>query len=208
MDKQSTRLKFDVLSVRVGEQVFPDSALPRKCPKPEFLTGHLAVPGPVSEAVVIVCVIAAEEIVELSHNVVGLAAPKGIIRIGRQKPAGVVNRPGKCFSTMTQILIAGYAQLQINARKCRRRHPVVVRLRERSGVGPKNIRLKDRFVGRKTDLDAPVGSGREIHGPDKTAHASVRILYQLVIDGAGGRRCMPDYPEIEFDSSRRPWSAK
>jgi hypothetical protein len=158
----------------------------------------------VSEAVAVVVVVPAEEIVQLTHDMVGLVSGERVVHIGGQVPARAVDRPVSSGSGMCEKSVARDGHLEVVARERRRGHPVVVGLLERGGVVPENLRLEVGTIGGQADLHAPVGAGRKVHRPNEAAHTPIGVLAQHVIDGCGRGRRVADHAEVELDPARGP----
>ena len=208
LHEQSSRLVFDVLAVGVGEEFLPNTALAGQRPEPELLARHLLVARPMAEAVIVVVVVAAEEVVQLAHDVIGLVSGKSVVVVDGQEAAGAVDGPRTLRSRMGEKSVPRYEHLEVVARERRRRHPVVIGLLERGGVVPQDVGLEVGAVGGQADLDAPVRAGRQVHRPDDTAHAAIGVLAQYVVDGCGGGRGVADHAEVEFDPARGPRPAQ
>ena len=204
LDQEPPRLELDVLAVGVGQQILPHAARARERPQPHLLAGHVLIARPVAPAVAVVVVVAAEEVVQLAHDVVGLVPPEGIVAVERQEAALFVEGPGSFPARMLQIGAAGHEDLEVVLRERRRRHPVVVRLLQRRRVVPERTGLEVRLVRGQPDLDAPVRARRQVHRADEGAHAAVVVLAQRVVDGGGGRRRVADDAEVELDAARGP----
>ena len=70
LDEHTPGLVFDILPVRVRQQVLPHTALTRERPQPQFLAGHILKTGPVTESVVFIGIVTAEVVVVFTDHVV------------------------------------------------------------------------------------------------------------------------------------------
>ena len=82
LNEEPASLVFDVLPVRIRQEIIPDPAFARQSPQPELLTGHLLISRPVSEAVIVGLVVAPEEVIELPHHVIRLIPLESIVVVG------------------------------------------------------------------------------------------------------------------------------
>ena len=206
LDEEPAGLELYVLTVGVGEELLPHPTRPGEGPEPQLLTRHLLVPGPVPEAVVLIVIVAAEEVVQLAHHVVRLVATEVVVAVEGEVSALIIQRPGLLLARMVEIGVPRHRHLQVVLGEGRCRHPVVVGLLEGSRVVPENVGLEVGPVRRKSDLHPPMGPGRQIHAPHPTAHASVGVLPQEVVHRGGGGRRVANDAEVEFDAARGPWT--
>ena len=186
LDEEASGLELDVLPVGVGKEIVPDAALPGQSPEPELLARHVLVPGPVTEPVVLVVIVAAEEVVQLAHHVIRLMPLEGVVAVERQVAALLVHGPRLLLARMLEIAVPRHGHLQVVLCEGRRRHPVVVGLLQGRRVVPENVGLEIRPVSREADLHPPMGPGGQVHAPNPTTHASVGVFDEGVVDRRGG----------------------
>ena len=208
LHEEPAGLELDVLAVRVGQEILPDPALTREGPEPDLLTGHLPIRRGVHEAVAGIAVVAAEEVLVNAHDVVRLVSAEAVLVVLGEDAARGVDRPRMRLTGVPEVRVAGDGEHEVVAREGRARHPVVVRLLERSRVLPAGTRLEGRGVGGESYLHPPARARREVGRTDVDADAPVLVRSRLEVDRRRGGRGVTDDAEVELDAAGGPRTAQ
>ena len=202
-------LQLGILSVAVGQQIFPDAAFAGQGPQPDLASVFRVGTGAVIAAETPVSPPDAEESAVAADDVVRLVAAVGVVGIDGNVASLRVERP--CarhdFAFVTHSGFAGEEEPGVAAQRIRRIHPVVVGRRKTRTVPPCRARLELVRAWLETDLHLPPSARNVFRARHKAARAAVAVCAHMPIDR--GRRAgrMAEDAEVEFDSAGKPRAA-
>ena len=205
--EQPARLHLGVLSVAVGEQLFPDHPLPGEAPDPDLLAGLLVARRVAHHPDVVVMPVRAEEIRLPPEDVVRLVPAEVVVLVPAEVAPRGVDGPGGVLSGVAQATGARVGELEVAAHRDADVHPRVVRLLQRRGVVPEGGRAEGRVGGAEPDLEPPGRAGKEIERADDAAHAAVGVGARHVVHRCRDIRRVADDAVVGLDAAAGPGAA-
>ena len=206
----SSRLKFDIRSIGIGEQTFPNRTLPRKSPHPNLAPVLLVESAFVKSASLVLWPPNSEISVVTVHDVhrtMVFVKPGDVVLAVEREVVPVLDRPRMRLAAMTDPILSREEIARSVSAEERRVHPLVVGLRKIRSIEPDGLGLKTIVAILQSNLHLPESAAKPFRAADKTTYRSIGIGSHEVVDWRGSVRLMPHLAEIKFDSARRPRTA-
>jgi hypothetical protein len=199
------RLGFDILSIGIGEQIFPDGTLPGPGPNPQFFARRVRIGSPVSKAEVAVMPIAAKPTGVGTHNVVGLVASGFVVPVIGEIHAFLINGPGICKPVVSDVVGTREEKLHVIAGLKSGVLPGKVSVVQWRRIIPQALCFEVCFVLRKYDFDPPLGARGQVKASYDTGYTAIGVIQHHIVHRSGCPGCMAQIQaEVVFDAAAGP----
>jgi len=206
--KAPSALELRVLSVRIGQQILPDTTRPRQGPEPDLASVLLARLVAMIGADALFRPPDAVERIVTRQKMIALRSAEGITLEHGKIASLLVHGPRMHVARVADVLGAGEEEARIPADRIRGVHPMIIRLGQTRSVVPGRPRLELLRSGAKPHLHLPARTCDVLLGRDEATDGRIRIGAHEPVDGRRTGRRMADDAEVELDAAGGPGSAR
>ena len=197
-------LQFDILTICIRQQIFPDATFACLSPQEDLHTQLLVKLCMMDRTIIFAMPIDTIIIIIISQYMIRLRVAKIVFLVPADVPAFFVDRESKQLTAVADLMIARIAEFRVLAYRIARIHPMIIRLIDRGLIVPRRMRREVSLVFRQIHFHRPGCTGKPFIRKDITAHTAVIFFLYQIINRCTGSRRMTNDTEVKFDTTRCP----